>query len=930
MEMYLGVFSKADPKAYFYIKRGVRREDELARLEEKIVRAGQPVRYFESSQELGALLRDDWRALIESTFTKTIDDPEQNTRQAFEQNRLRAYIAPEQQVTEVVSRVRSSQRVLIHAGSGSGKSSLMAYLSVNSSRLFPGVDTIPFYVGASHEASTALAAARSIIARLSDRADLRVDLPTHRDHVKDALARAFETVDGPTLLLLDAVNQFEGIDAELTWLPDALPPNVRVLVSSTVKLPEEARFAAVELPTLSSELKQTIIEQFFASYSKQLDMQEVQRIASVPQCDTPIFLRVLLEELRLFGSHEELKARIEHYLQARDVEALLSTVLTRLEQDFGSQAVSRLLSVLLVLRTGITESELFELSESMQWKVDRADLYLLVHAMEYHLARQQGALVFFHQYIRRAVLNRYGHHDVWMHQIQSELVQFFESKQIDRRGIIERMHLYDSLSRTHDLAELLLDPNALEIILKDDLRYEVLPLWRGLHSAGVSMAASYQGLLSREAGMNAQLMADAGRHLLESGASKEGVEFFAHLLRQDLEPTQRLRVTRELTAALLDAGDLSAAEASATDLIAQIANSADPLIRAEALAQVVQVYFERAKYKEAEPLARVIVEDLEKAFGESDARSLEARTLLADILTELGSYDEAEVSLRHILTCRTLKHGKDGVPTARAKNDLGTFLRRFTKRYEEAEPLLLSARDTFARSLGVDHADYSTIISNIGTLYHEWGRFDLAEKYHLEAVESTKALYGVKHPKTATACHNFAQYLRLRGKHEEALARFVDVLALRNEILGPLHAQTAVTNMMIGATLIDLGRAEEADSYFQSALEAHIQSGGERQPMVSYILNFQGNVRLELGRASEALEYYQRSLELKLELLGPQDPITAVTYHKMGQANLKAGKRAAAKESFLKAYEIRRSSLGENDPQTLASRKGMEEAIGPM
>jgi hypothetical protein len=56
------------------------------------------------------------------------------------------------------------------------------------------------------------------------------------------------------------------------------------------------------------------------------------RICTAPQTKNALFLRALLEELRLHGVFEEISKRIEYYLEAQSVSELYEKILSRMEK----------------------------------------------------------------------------------------------------------------------------------------------------------------------------------------------------------------------------------------------------------------------------------------------------------------------------------------------------------------------------------------------------------------------------------------------------------------------------------------------------------------------------------------------------------------------------------------------------------------------
>ena len=72
----------------------------------------------------------------------------------------------------------------------------------------------------------------------------------------------------------------------------------------------------------------------------------------------------LLEELRVWGAHEQLDGRIVQYLSADTIPELIYTILKRYEEDYETerpQLVRDAFTLLWAARRGLSESELMDL-----------------------------------------------------------------------------------------------------------------------------------------------------------------------------------------------------------------------------------------------------------------------------------------------------------------------------------------------------------------------------------------------------------------------------------------------------------------------------------------------------------------------------------------------------------------------------------------
>ncbi len=110
---------------------------------------------------------------------------------------------------------------------------------------------------------------------------------------------------------------------------------------------------------LTNDERFEIVQRVPSLSAKSLDRKQVQLLLSNPATTNPLFLLVALEELRGFGSFEELNDRIQAFPRDGDtVTELFVQVLERLEIEFGEELVRSLFQLLASARRGLSEPEL--------------------------------------------------------------------------------------------------------------------------------------------------------------------------------------------------------------------------------------------------------------------------------------------------------------------------------------------------------------------------------------------------------------------------------------------------------------------------------------------------------------------------------------------------------------------------------------------
>ena len=107
-----------------------------------------------------------------------------------------------------------------------------------------------------------------------------------------------------------------------------------------------------------------MITDYLARFGKTLDAHRVDRIASAAPAANPLYLKSLLDDLRVTGTHDRLDERLTEYLEAADIPTLLQQVLARYQRDYERDRpglVGEALGLIYAARRGLSETELLHL-----------------------------------------------------------------------------------------------------------------------------------------------------------------------------------------------------------------------------------------------------------------------------------------------------------------------------------------------------------------------------------------------------------------------------------------------------------------------------------------------------------------------------------------------------------------------------------------
>ena len=521
----------------------------LAALKQRIRQSGHPVRdNYRDAVDLGQRVLQDLTALIERLFPAGSElhplDREVLEHAAFARERLAVYIGRDEYFHALDAFARtpadaeapeSGRGLMVLGESGSGKSALLANWLTRYRAAHPDEVVLVHHIGATPSSADGLAMLRRLLGEFQRRLSVTVEVPDDPQKLYAVFAGALyqAAARGKVVLVLDALNQLEerpGVQ-ELAWLPPVLPANVRLIVSTLPgpSLDELQRrgWPCLTVQPLQPEERRRLIADYLAQSSKALSPERVSCIAAAEQASNPLFLRALVEELRVFGVHEKLDERIGFYLQAANLNELFARILERYEQDYERERpglVGEALSLLWASRRGLMEDELLHLLGDAQTgeplpQAYWAPLYL---AAEHALTSRDGRLGFFHDYLRQAVQQRYLPRREQRQALHRRLAAYFAVCERNARTVDEWPWQLAQAEAWEELYRLLID---LDFLYQawDANEFEVKAYWVRVETAiSLQPIEGYRSVLEEPAD-HLEVLWVISRLLEEAGYSKKTV-----------------------------------------------------------------------------------------------------------------------------------------------------------------------------------------------------------------------------------------------------------------------------------------------------------------------------------------------------------------------------------------------------------------------
>jgi nephrocystin-3 len=858
---------------------------------------------YADPSSLADLVLADLTSSIEMEFPlETVPDSltrEAQDHETFAESRRRTYIGRTEYL-ETLDRHASGDGgpLLVLGDSGSGKSALLANWVLHWRKDHPKDFMIQHYIsGTSDSADHWRIIARVVAAIKHWSGDAAAVPATHDEMLRDfpfwlGKARARAALDGVRfILVLDALNQLDDRDHArlLGWLPEhPFSGPLRLVVSVTPGKPGatepldvvKARgWHELRVAPLTLEERRRLITEYLARFGKRLGAHHLDRLAVAEPAANPLYLKILLDDIRVTGTHERLEERLEEYLSAADVPTLLTQVLLRYQRDYEHDCpglVARVLGSIYAARRGLSEKEILHLLRPRgKAQLPPAIWAPLRAALEESLVDSGGVLTFAHDFLREAVWLVFVSSEPKLRDIRLMLTAFFNDEAITHRTCHELPWLLWKTESRERLRRCILDIDRFQLIFERD-RAEVRDYWVFLRDES-RMAAQYSRAFrswEKQAGRESIHVASVATQLASLFYLAASYGDSASMARHALETAERcLPDDHPVIAATLNT-------LSETLRVSHRFDEALPLMR-RALRIAYGCYGEDHPeiaiklntlslllrdmnfVREAASVLRQALAIREKHYGLGHPRTAELMSNLAEILHDMGICKEAELLKRRVLNIDERHYGDADPLVALDLNNLAELLRD-TNRTFEADTLLRRALRIDERVYGERHPFVARDLNNLALVCDVTGRSGEAEALLRRALAIDESWGGDSSSAVGRDLGNLAGVIADRKEAENMYRR---ALAINIQHFGHMHTCVATTRNNL-AGLVQTHK--EAEELFRAALRADERSLGNNHPSVGRDLSNLAGLLRQTHRQKEAIALSERAVRIFLDILESQ------------------------------------------------------------
>lgn len=837
----------------------------------------------------------------------------------FASTRLKFYVPPTGSCEAVLGYCRSrlsgkeKRPALIIGEPGAGKSALMAYLARNLPRqpLLAGARVLDFHVGADGK--------RGIDQWLDDIQVLlegRVtpeqaltQVPSGNEKwqaLVQLLSRSVATAQGkPLILLLDGIERFDNSSQVLRQFQKlSLPDQVIVILSATPSLDagEEAVWR-YGLERADAALLRKMIDTYTLNYRKRLPDALVNQLIQAPAMTLPVYMRVVLEQMRVRSAHETLEKDIQVLLSHADVGSLFRSMLTAWDLDLSTanhpQVVTRAAQYLCASRAGLSERQLALLlasdndapeGDSGQKRAPQLLMSRVLSVLRPYLVRYEGREQLMHSSLQSAVMQ--GADEILIRQEIIHIVGWASNGQdpslSNALGSFTPLVIAERIFQACELLAL----DSEDAVALDTLRWDL--------QKPLCVVACYQSapatLMQAFATLGAQQAAPAQAIASITSAWKACSPLWFPLAVEDLA------VCNQITHQFIDLSYNTLCEAWCAFVAELIAGRFDNNLTLQARnnANLAAMYIASRRPEKAERLERQVLAQFEAAFGKDHPEVGKVLAVIALARYQQGDLAEAASlgSKAYKIQLAAYPHGNRDL--VQILSNLGLIYRDLGK-LDAAEAILLDGFKMAAKVFDAFDIDFITLTVVLADTYCDKQDYIRARAFAAKALEAAGDSLPSWHPTHIHALVTYANVCAGLDKVKDATEAYQIAYAIFVDTAPDDHQQLYTLECNLGQLLLKQGMLVEAQEVLGNAVErsrhfpAATGDGSSAQEMFNQCLTFR-------------LDQQHLEAELAHRRLMARDPATrcglvmylnnlAVEYKDSGQFLM-------AEQCFLEALDI--------------------------
>lgn len=868
-------------RAFFYLKEGEDDNPKLTNLKNALHSKHDNnlmVAYYKDISNFRKQTIDSLTKALDELFPKDekISEVEKlrATHNIFAKSRQKVYISHSKNESILDDFMNNEEdRLLLYGESGYGKSALIAnYFEIFKKESDSFV--IEHYIGGAGELSNDLhQMLRRVMLEIKEEFDVADKVPSEPQKIMNEFALWLHRVKRPTVIVFDGYNQIEDEMKEklFYYIPDKLK-NVKLIITSIKdNYPIDNRY---KIEPLTKEDQKELVVDYLKLYGKEGIALKIQnQVTKHPQTDNTLFLRTLLDEIRLLGNFDNVEKDIANYLQAKDTVALFIKIFERLENDYRENLAKEVLSLLYVSRDGLSEDNLMEIiNHNTTKKLTRLEFSPLFLAVEEHLIDRGGLYGFFHGYILESVEKRYLSSEELINGERRKIADYFEGREIDKKKVKELpFHLYN-LKDKDNLYKVLVEVDFFFRLVDDEkLEYEALKYLQFIDETyniskdmlPILLRSNSVYKISRIALFLSDTYIKYDEALL---LYKKSLQLQIELFGENHEKTSQSYINLSDFYKLINDFNKALFLCKKATKIRENILGSYHLSTIEAYNNLADIYRLTQDYTNALEILEKNTNISTKYLGNKHKETLHTYNILALVYSSLHMYDKAmELYKKNFKIAKSI-YAKYEHSIGRDYNNLSAGY-YYLGDYNNALLLLKKALDFFKSFYGEMHPETSQVYQNLGKLYLDIGNLEKAIIYFDISIKIQEKLFNSFHSSLILSYTGLGDIYVLKNKNELAFPLFKKALNISIKLYGEKGDSTARCYNSLGIYYDSINNYKESIKCYQKAIEGYLSVFESNHPELQTVYSNLVSLYFEsTAEYDKAIIYIKKILEIKEQL----------------------------------------------------------------
>ena len=764
--------------------------------------------------------------------------------QAFMKSRSSIYIGGDEYFQKLEESKKGKQAPLVVIGeTGIGKSALLATWLARKEQL-DNVNLIYHFVGCTEESANL----RHLLTRITDGLDVLLNTNNQPERNKERSDKVVKTVtqiarditiklkeydkmNTPLVIVVDGLNKIKSSKTGRPgyWIPKDIFQNVTIVVSTTIsddstitELCELNSFQSLKVNDITEIEERLLCDRLLKENSKVLNEETIDVICSGRNTNNPLFLRIVIDELCVYGNFRILSKQIEHLKKCKNVKEIFIKFLDRIEEDFKKKSLDdiliKVISVLATSVIGLSEEDFI-----MLLNVSSSVWSAIYFALERYLISRNGKLSIAYDELIEAATDKYLSKPRMKYEIMMLLANFYEqvyhnSWTSKRRGFVEINSLPDTaifelvrllhVSKQYTkLRQFIENINVLRLLIIRN-EYELMEYWRAMNIDSLVLAKRYMTAISKWAVYNYM-------DLLVDDSQNEAVKrtvitlqrlgnFLNNCKHFNAAIVVMFRVQRLVCISPFYTGDK------------ELGYRAWIQYKIACLLSDAERYKESIEMHKANMIAKQTLRNKKSSEYDSEELGMSYHGLAVSYGGN-EQYEEAikwyQASIRHHYS----RDKYDMSDISKSFNNIGTCLIKLQKYKDAMKALQLAMRIEKDYYYGEMPPDVSYTMHNIGLCYRKLKDLDNAELWYLRSLKIKVNAFGWDDPDVALAHMNLGTLNLHRKCYSKAEDHFHKCLAINRKYYKADGEKTVMALENLAMVLAMQDKMEEGEQYFLPA-----------------------------------------------------------------------------------------------------------------